>query len=74
MRDRLLLFGDLQRLDREVGLLRAIEADDQCIEFLADLEAFRALLVAVAAEIGALDEAGRAIVANLDLEPTVANL
>ena len=73
LRDRLLLFGDLQRLDREVRLLRAVEADDHRVELLADLEALRTLLVAVAAKVGALDEAGRAVVADLDLEPAVAD-
>ena len=72
LRHRLLLFGDLQRLDREVGLLRPVEADDLGVELLADLEALRTLLVAVAAEVGALDEAGRAVVADLDFEPAVA--
>src|SRR5205085_8406695 len=69
--DRLLLFGDLHRLDREVGLLRAVEADNHRVELLADLEAFGALLVAVAAKVAALDEAGRSVVADLDVEPGV---
>ena len=65
----LLLFGDLHRLDREVRLLRTVEADDHRVEILADLEALRALFVAVAAKIAALDEADRAIVADLNVEP-----
>src|SRR5690606_14364230 len=69
-----LLFGDLARLDREVGLLRAVEADHHRVDLLPDLEAVRTLLVAVAAEVRALDEAGRTIVAGLDLEPAVADL
>ena len=44
------------------------------VELLADLEALRTLLVAVAAKVGALDEAGRAIVADLHFEPAVADL
>src|SRR3546814_10474406 len=62
---RLLLLGDLHRLDREGRLLRPVEARHHRVELLADLEAFRTLLVAVAAEIGALDEAGRAVLARL---------
>src|SRR5207248_3106563 len=73
LRDRLLLLGDLERLDREIRLLRAIEADHHGIELLADLETLGALLVSVAAKIAALDEAGRAIVANLDVEARILN-
>src|SRR5438046_366454 len=50
LRDGLLLLGDLHRLDREVRFLGAIEAADQCIELLPDLEALGTLLVAVAAK------------------------
>src|SRR3546814_862427 len=71
--DGLLLFGDLQRLDREVGFLRTVEADDHRVELLTDLIAFGALFVAVAAKVGALDEAGRTIVARLDFQPVVAD-
>src|SRR5688572_4385281 len=73
LRDRLLFLGDLQRFHREIRLLRAVEADHHRIELLADLEALGALLVAVAAKVGALDEAGRSAVADLDLEPSVAH-
>ena len=72
--DRLLLLGDLHRLDREVGLLRTVEADHHRVELLADLEALGALLVAVAAEIVALDEADRAVVADLHVEPGILDL
>src|SRR6187397_3131113 len=72
--DRRLLLGDLARLDREVGLLRAVEAGNHRVELLPDLEAVRSLLVAVAAEIRALDEAGRAVVARLHFETAVADL
>ena len=74
LRHRLLLLGDLHRLDREIGLLRAVEADHLGIELLPHLEALGALLVAVAAKVGALDEAGRAVVADLDVEPAVADV
>src|SRR4029079_12280728 len=68
---RLLLLGDLQRLDREIGLLGAVEADDHRIELLSDLKALRTLLVAIAAEVAALDEAGRSVVADLDIQTGV---
>src|SRR5438105_13803375 len=71
LRDRLLLLSDLHRLDREVGLLRTIEADHQSVELLPDLEALGALLVAVAAEIRALGEAGHTVVADLNVEPGI---
>src|SRR5215218_5498184 len=71
LRHGLLLFGELHRLDREVRLLGAVEARHHGVELLADLEAFRTLLVAVAAKVGPLDEADRSIVANLDVETGV---
>src|SRR5688500_20155164 len=71
---RLLLLGDLQRLDREIRLLGAVEANHHRVELLADLEALGALLVAVTAEVRALDEAGRSVVADLDREPAGAPL
>src|SRR3546814_8639951 len=74
LRDGLLFFGDLHRLDREVRLFRAVEADDHRIELLADLVTLGALFVAVAAKVGALDEAGGAIVASLNFEAVVADL
>src|SRR3546814_19641735 len=54
-------------------LLRPVEARHHRVELLADLEAFRTLLVAVAAEIGALDEAGRAVLARLHFEARIAD-
>src|SRR3546814_20383581 len=66
LRDGLLLFGDLHRLDREVRLFRAVEADDHRIELLADLVTFGALFVAVEAQVGAVEEAGGALCASLD--------
>src|SRR5687768_11570020 len=71
--DGLLLFGDLERLDREVRLLRAVETGHHGIELLTDLETLRTLLVAVAAEVGPLDEASRAVVADLHFEAAVAH-
>src|SRR6476646_9114473 len=66
--DRLLLFGDLARLDREVGLLRTVEADYHRVELGADLEAVGALFGAVAAEVAALGEPGRAVVTDAHFE------
>src|SRR5262245_48326379 len=51
---RLLLFGDLQRLDRDLHLARLlVVGDDARVDLLADREAFRTLLVAVARQVGA---------------------
>jgi hypothetical protein len=66
LRDRLLLLGDLKRLDGEVRLLGAVEANNHCVELLADLETLRTLLVAVAAKVAPLEEARRSVVADLD--------
>src|SRR5437868_11893830 len=71
LRDRLLFLGDLHRLDREIGLLRAVKADHERIELLPDLEPLGTLLVAVAAEIGALDKTDRPVVADLNVEPGI---
>src|SRR5207248_11599152 len=46
-------------------------ADHQSVELLPHLEALGALLVAIAAEIGALGEAGHTVIADLDVEPGV---
>src|SRR5437879_7548886 len=59
LRDGLLLFGDFQRLDRDLhlaGLL--VELDHARIDLLTDGKAFGALVVAVAGEFGPLDEGG----------------
>src|SRR3984893_19321348 len=59
LRDGLLLFGNFQRLDRDLhlaGLL--VELDHTRIDLFADGEAFGALIVAVTGELGALDEGG----------------
>src|SRR5690606_1159807 len=73
LRNGLLLFRDLHRLDREVRLFRTIEASNHRVELLADLIAIGALFVAAAAEVGALDEAGRAIVACLHFKTVVTD-
>src|SRR5687768_4804257 len=57
--DRLLLLGDLQRLDRNADLARLlVELRHAGIDLLADRETLGPLLGAVAREFGALDEGG----------------
>src|SRR3984893_19031247 len=59
LRDGLLLFGDFQRLDRDMHLAGLpVELDHPRIDLFADGEAFGALIVAVTGELGALDEGG----------------
>ena len=66
-------FGDLHRLDREGRLLGTVETGHHRVELLADLETLRTLLVAVAAEVAALDEAGCAVVTRLHFQTTVGD-
>src|SRR5262249_3956030 len=57
--DRLLLLGDLERLDRDLHLAGApIELDDARAHLLTDRKTVGALLGAVAREFGTLDECG----------------
>src|SRR5690606_19132653 len=62
-----LLFGDLARLDRQAQLagLR-VDVGDAHVHLVADLEAFRALVAAVAAQVAAADERLLAVVIHLD--------
>src|SRR3546814_4941844 len=69
LRHGFLLFGDLTRLDREVGLLRAVETGHEGVDLLAHLETVGALLVTITAKVGALDKAGGPVVTHLTLEP-----
>src|ERR1700730_5504461 len=69
LRDGLLLFGDFQRLDRDLhlaGLL--VELDHASIDLFTDGEPFGALIVAVARQFGALDEGGEVGAGDLDLD------
>src|SRR5580704_4468354 len=69
LRDGLFLLGDFQRLDRDLhlaGLL--VELDHPRIDLLADREAFGALVVAIAGELGALDEGGEVGADDLHLD------
>src|SRR3984893_14352441 len=68
--DRLLLLGHLEGLDGDLDLVgAAVELGDAGVDLLADREAFRALLGAVAGQIGALDEGGEVGADDLHVEP-----
>src|SRR3954447_23367800 len=69
LRDGFLLFGNFQRLDRDLhlaGLL--VELDHAGIDLLADGKPFGALIVAVTGELGALDEGGEVGARDLHLD------
>src|SRR6185437_6032747 len=69
LRDGFLFLGDFERLDRDLylaGLL--VELDHPRIDLLADGEAFGALVVAVAGELGPLDEGGEVGADDLHLD------
>src|SRR5215468_10762551 len=73
--DRLLLFRHFERLDRDLHLVSAaVELGDAGVDFLADREALRALLAAVAGQLGALDEGGEVAADDLHLEAGVLHL
>src|SRR3984893_937257 len=73
--DRLLLLGHLEGLDGDLDLVgAAIELGHAGVDLLADREAFRALLGAVACEIGALDEGGEVGADDLHIEPLLLHL
>src|SRR3546814_20144582 len=62
LRHGFLLFGDLTRLYREVGLLRSVETGHEGVDLLAHLDSVGSLLVKVTAKVGALTDAGGTIV------------
>src|SRR6266702_3999332 len=69
LRDGCLLFGNFQRLDRDLhlaGLL--VELDHAGIDLLTDGEPFGALIVAVTGKLGALDEGGEVGARDLHLD------
>src|SRR5262245_3164126 len=73
--DRLLLLGDLERLDRDLHLARpAVELGDAGVDLLTDREAFGALLRAVARELRALDEGSKVGADDLHLETGLLHL
>ena len=73
MLNGLLFFSQLERLDREVRLFRAVETGDHRIKLLTNLKAIRTLLVTVTAQVGALDEASCAIFACLYFKSAIAH-
>src|SRR5436190_6891380 len=69
LRDGFLLFGNFQRLDRNLhlaGLL--IELDHAGIDLLADGETFGALIVAITGQLRPLDEGGEVGARDLHLD------
>src|SRR3546814_16663953 len=66
-----LLFVSLQRLDREIGFLAAVETDNHRIDLLAGLEAVETLFVTVAAKIATLDEASCTVFTGLDFKAAI---
>ncbi len=67
--DRLLLFGDFQRLDRDGNLSGAtIEYGDPRIDLLADRKPFRSLIGAIPGEFAPLDEGREIGSGDLDLK------
>src|SRR3546814_16864632 len=69
----LLRFGNLQRLDREIGFLAAVETDNHRIDLLAGLAAVGTLFVTVAAKIATLDEARCTGFHGLDIKAAIAD-
>src|SRR6202165_3875894 len=75
LRDGLLLFGDFQRLDRDLhlaGLL--VELDHPRIDLFADGETVGALIRALARQFGPLDEGGEVGAGDLDLDAAFLDL
>src|SRR6202165_4900254 len=69
LRDGLLLFGDFQRLDRDLhlaGLL--VELDHPRIDLFADGETLGALIGTLARQFGSLDEGGEVGAGDLNLD------
>src|SRR4051812_38342777 len=67
--DGFLLFGDFQRLDRDLHLARLlVELDDACVDLFADREALGALIGALARKLGPLDEGGKIGARDLHLD------
>src|SRR5690606_30604744 len=72
--DRFLLLGDFQRLDGDLYPARLlVEGDHARIDLLADREALRALLVAVARQVVAPDEALNVVIDQPHVEAAVTD-
>src|SRR6266446_4681070 len=75
LRDGFLLFGDFERLDRDLhlaGLL--VELDHPRIDLFADGKTLGALVVAIARQLGPLDEGGEVGAGDLDLDAAFLDL
>src|SRR5437660_3020134 len=75
LRDGFLLFGDLERLDRDLhlaGLL--VELDHPRVDLFADGKTLGALVVAIARQLGPLDEGGEVGAGDLDLDAAFLDL
>jgi hypothetical protein len=73
LRDRLLLLGDLARLDRQAQApLLLVDVGDQGVHLVADREPLGPLLAPVAAEVRLADEAAQ-VLADRDLDPAVGD-
>src|SRR3982074_609649 len=75
LRDGFLLFGDFQRLDRDLhlaGLL--VELDHPRIDLFAHRETLGALIVAITGEFRPLDEGVEVGAGDLDLDATFLDL
>src|SRR3981189_3177910 len=75
LRDGLLLFGDFQRLDRDLhlaGLL--VELDHPRIDLFAHRKTLGALVGALARQFGPLDEGGEVGTGDLDLDAAFLDL
>src|SRR6266481_2729664 len=75
LRDGLLLFGNFQRLDRDLhlaGLL--VELDHPRIDLFADGKTLGALVVAIAGQFRPLDEGGEVGADDLDLDAALLDL
>jgi len=75
LRDGLLLFGDFQRLDRDLhlaGLL--VELDHPRVDLFAHRKTLGALIVAITGQFGPLDEGGEIGTGDLHLDPRFLHL
>src|SRR5258705_2590935 len=75
LRDGFLLFGYFQRLDRDLYLAGfLVELDHPRVDLFADGKTLGALVVAIARQLGPLDEGGEVGARDLDLDAAVLDL
>src|SRR6266849_4708713 len=73
--DGFLLFGDFQRLDRDLHLAGfLVELDHPRVDLFADGKTIGALVVAIAGQLGPLDEGGEVGAGDLDLDAAFLDL